>query len=147
MGRHGSSTVFNASIVGTGSVYVKSGDDEAIVSVPGGMPANEWFGLAILIGPQSKVWIMKEDQKSDDKLSVFGATLGKLRSAWQADTMYITASPADLTNIRYYSADGTENEQTVRRDLTNITVTNASRAIVSDQADIPNDSPYIGQQR
>ena len=147
MGRHGSSTVFNASIVGTGSVYVKSGDDEAIVSVPGGMPANEWFGLAILIGPQSKVWIMKEDQKSDDKLSVFGATLGKLRSAWQADTMYITASPADLTNIRYYSADGNENEQTVRRDLTNITVTNASRVIISDQADIPNDSPYIGQQR
>lgn len=146
MGREHGECNFNISLIGSNSVYIKFGSKEKEVRLNRDIPFNQWIGFACNLGPSSDVFVFAEGP--DKNIGVLDHVIvGDLSNDFEVGKFYITESNIFLTNIRYYKTASQVPSSTIEKDLSTMLVKNDSKTIINDSAVIPNQSPYIAQQR
>ena len=146
LGRTQGACVFDISLIGSKSVYIKFGSKQKEVELNKDIPYNQWVGFACNIGPSSDLFVFAEG--NDGNISVSDhVVIGDLSNDFEVDKFYINKSNLFLTNIRLYKTASQVPSSTIEKDLCTQIVKNDSRAIVNDSAVVPNQSPYISQQR
>jgi hypothetical protein len=146
MGRTHGDCNFNISLVGNKSVYVKFGDKEKEIELNKEIPYNQWVGFACNLGPSSDIFVFAGDNEGGISVADH-VIVGDLSNDFEVGKFYITESNLLMTNIRYYKTASQVSSSIIEKDLSTQLVKNDSRTIVNDSAVVPNQSPYITQQR
>ena len=135
---------FNVSIKGNDTVAIRQNESETIIQLSNPLKELFWYGLVINLGEQFSVDVYGTENGFERIENISGID-NKVYENVQVDNFYMEGSPADITNIRFYTVANTEIDKQIT-DLLSYNAKNDSYAIINDSADIYLNKPYVGRQ-
>lgn len=135
---------FNISIKGKDTVSITKDGNEAVLQLTNTLNELSWYGFVINLGKTFSVDVFGTENGFSRIESVSGIE-NTIYDNVKVDNFYMESSPADITNIRFYTVSNTDIDKQIT-DLLSYNAKNDSYAIINDSADLYLNKPYVGRQ-